>query len=63
MAQHTPTPQDRPRRRGGKASDTAGQRPPPDLDKDDVHRAPESGEKPEASGGGSDEPPREPDEV
>ena len=47
----------------GKARDTTTSRAPQDIDKDDVHRAPESGEKPEASGGGSDQPPREPDEV
>ena len=63
MAQRNPSQQDPPRKRGGKASDTAGERPPQDIDKEDVHRAPESGEKPEASGGGSDQPPREPDEV
>ena len=62
MAQRNPSQQDPPRKRGGKASDTAGQRPPQDIDKDDVHRAPESGDKPEASSGG-DQPPRDPDEV
>ena len=62
MAQRNPSQQDPPRKRGGKASDTAGERPPQDIDKDDVHRAPESGDKPEASSGG-DQPPRDPDEV
>jgi len=35
----------------------------PEPDKDDVHRAPESGDKPEAATSGGDEEPREPDEV
>ena len=62
MAQRNPNQQDAPRKRDDRATSTAGQRPPPDLDKDDVHRAPESGDKPEASSGG-EEPAREPDEI
>ena len=60
MAKRNPSQQDPPRKRGSKASETAV--PPQDIDKDDVHCAPESGEKPEASGSG-DEPQRDPDEV
>ena len=64
MAQRNPSKQQssaQPPERGT-ARDTTTNRAPQDIDKDDVHSAPESGDKPEASSGG-DQPPREPDEV
>jgi hypothetical protein len=65
MAQRNPTPPrgQRPEREHGTADHSAPvRRPATDTDKDDEHRAPESGEKPEASSSG-DEPARDPDEV
>jgi hypothetical protein len=63
MAQHDPSKQQgsaQPPERG-KARDTATPGAPQDVEKDDVHSAPESGEKSEASSG-SDQP-RDPDEI
>ena len=61
MAQRKPE-HDMPHERGNKSSEETLRRPAAEQDKDDEHRAPESGDKPEASGSG-EPPPREPDEI
>jgi hypothetical protein len=63
MTQREPSKQRTKKPRSGKQEPAPPAAPLADQDKDDVHRAPESGDKPEASSIGGDQPPREPDEV